>query len=128
MKAFIGFFIILHGLVHLFYFAHSKRIFELRPGFEWPENSWVLSKVLGTDTIRTIASSMCFLVAAAFVASGIAYIAHVEWAINLIKISAIFSSVLFVIFWDGRLKKPDNQGAIAIIINISIWYVVTTLH
>jgi hypothetical protein len=128
MKYIIGIFIILHGLVHLFYFAHSKKIFELRPGFVWPENSWVLSKFMGTDNIRNFTTLMCFLVAAAFVISGIAYFAHAEWAINLTIISAIFSSVFFILLWDGRLKKLDNQGAIAIIINISIWFVLTTIH
>lgn len=128
MKISIGIFIMLHGLVHLFYFAHSKKIFELRPGFEWPDNSWVLSKFLSTDTIRTIASLLCILGAAAFVTSGIAYITNAFWALTLIQNSAIISSLIFVIFWDGRLKKLDNQGAIAIIINISIWYVLTTIH
>ena len=128
MKTFIGIFIMLHGLVHLFYFAHSKKIFELRPGFKWPDNSWALSKFLETDTIRTIASLMCCLAAVAFVTSGIVYIANAFWVLNLIRISAILSSLLFILFWDGRLKKLDTQGAIALIINVSIWYVVTTIH
>ncbi|WP_372949152.1 hypothetical protein [Mariniphaga sp.] len=128
MKVIIGIFIMLHGLVHLFYFAHSKRIFELRPGFEWPDNSWVLAKFMGTDTIRTIASLMCILVAAAFAISGIAYITNEVWTLKLIQISAILSTVIFILFWDGRLIKLDNQGAIAIIINISIWFVVSLLQ
>ena len=128
MKYIIGIFIILHGLVHLFYFAHSKKIFELRPGFDWPDNSWVLSKFLETDTIRIIASLMCLMIAAAFVTSGIFYIANAFWALNLLLISTILSSLLFILLWDGRLKKLETQGAIAMIINISIWYVVTTIH
>ena len=128
MKTFIGIFIMLHGLVHLFYFAHSKKIFELRPDFEWPDNSWVLSKFLGTDTIRTLAALMCCLITAALVISGIAYIANAFWALNLIRISAILSSLLFILLWDGRLKKLDKQGAIALIINVSIWYIITTIH
>lgn len=128
MIFFIGIFIILHGLVHLFYFAHSKKIFELRPGFEWPDNSWVLVKFLGTDIIRTIASLMCILAAATFVISGIGYIANAVWTFKLIQISAILSSLLFILLWDGRLKKLDKQGAIALIINISIWFVVNTIH
>jgi hypothetical protein len=128
MRVVIGIFIILHGLVHLFYFAHSKKIFELRPGFEWPDNSWVLSKFLKTDTIRTIASLVCILVAVVFVISGIAYIVTAVWTFKLIQISAILSSGLFILFWDGRLKKLDNQGAIAILLNISIWFVVSSLQ
>lgn len=127
MKIFIGIFIILHGLVHLFYFAHSKRIFELRPGMEWPDNSWVLSKYMETNTIRGFSAVICCLVAAAFVISGLAYLANAVWATNLSIISAIFSSAIFILLWNGRLKKLDNQGAIAIIINISIWFVLTFL-
>lgn len=128
MRVVIGIFIVLHGLVHLFYFAHSKRIFELRPGMEWPDNSWGLSKFLKTDTIRTIASLVCILVAVVFVISGIAYIVTAVWTFKLIQISAILSSGLFILFWDGRLKKLDNQGAIAILLNISIWFVVSSLQ
>lgn len=128
MKPLNGIFILLHGLVHLFYFAHRKKIFELHPGFEWPDNSWALLKLPGTKTIRTIASLMCILVAATFVISGIAYLAKSVRANNLTIISAIFSSAIFILLWDGRLKKLDNQGAIAIIINISIWFVVSSLQ
>jgi len=28
--------LILHGGVHLLYFGHCRRIFELRPGMTWP--------------------------------------------------------------------------------------------
>jgi hypothetical protein len=127
MKVFIGIFIILHGLVHLFYFAHSKRIFELRPGMEWPDNSLALSKFMGIKTIRDFTSLICSLVAVAFVISGIAYLAKAAWAINLAIISVFFSSLLFILLWDGRFKKLDNQGAIAILINISIWFVLNSM-
>jgi hypothetical protein len=32
LRFIIGVFIVLHGLVHLLYFGHSRRLFELQPG------------------------------------------------------------------------------------------------
>ena len=46
-----GVFVVLHGLVHLFYFAQSRRLFELRPGLVWPDGSWAFSKLLGEQKL-----------------------------------------------------------------------------
>ena len=36
----LGIFMVLHGLVHLLYFGHGLRFFEL-PDLAWPDGSWV---------------------------------------------------------------------------------------
>ncbi len=37
---------------------------------------------------------------------------------------AAFSSILYILFWDGTLHRLDNQGAIGILINAAILAVV----
>ena len=34
-----GVFIVVHVLIHLFYFGQSRRLFELQPGMVWPDGS-----------------------------------------------------------------------------------------
>lgn len=46
LRFILGIFIVLHGLVHLLYAAHSRRLVELRPEMIWPDGSWAFSKLL----------------------------------------------------------------------------------
>ena len=66
-----GVFIVVHGLIHLFYFGQSRRLFELQPGMFWPDGSWAFSKHLGNETTRMLASTSCVLAAIGFVTGGI---------------------------------------------------------
>jgi hypothetical protein len=54
MTILFGILLILHGLVHFLYAGHSRRLFELRPGFLWPESSWLFSKPLGVRITRLL--------------------------------------------------------------------------
>ena len=63
----VGIFLVLHGLVHMLYFAQSARFFELQAGMLWPDGSWAFSKLLGDATTRMVAGIFCILVAAGFV-------------------------------------------------------------
>ena len=119
MKIIFNIFIILHGLVHLFYFAQSNRNFELRPNMTWPDNSWLLSKFVGVKIIRIIASIACIIAAIGFVVSGIGSFFNEAW-LKITIYSAFSSSFLYIIFWDRSFKKLDDQGGIGILINIGL--------
>jgi hypothetical protein len=121
MQAFIvSVFIVLHGLVHLLYFGQSWRLFELQPGMVWPDGSWAFSRLLGDQVTRWLASMTCVLAAIGFVAGGAAILTRQAWWRPTVAGAAAFSTVLFILFWNGGLQKLDNQGAIAILINIAI--------
>ena len=62
-----GVFLVLHGLVHLLYFGQSARLFELKAGMLWPDDSWAFSGLLGTNRTRTLASIFCILATVGFV-------------------------------------------------------------
>lgn len=116
----IGVFLVLHGLVHLLYFGQSRRLFELQPGMTWPDGSWAFSKLLGEGATRWLAGIACVLAAVGFVAGGIGIFLGQAWWRPVVVGSAAFSAAIFVLFWDGKLKRLANQGAIAILINGAI--------
>jgi hypothetical protein len=116
----IGVFFVLHGLVHLLYFGQSHRLFELQPGMAWPDGSWAFSKLLGEGATRWLAGIACVLAAVGFVAGGIGIFLGQAWWRPVVVGSAAFSAAIFVLFWDGKLEKLANKGAIAILINGAI--------
>jgi hypothetical protein len=120
LRFIIGVFIVLHGLVHLLYFGQSWRLFELQPEMVWPEGSWALSKLLGDEATRLLASIFCILAAIGFVAGGTGILVRQAWWRPVVVGSAAFSAVIFILFWDGEMQKLDNQGGIALLINIAI--------
>lgn len=115
-----GVFLVLHGLVHLLYSGQSARRIELRPGLVWPDGSWAFSKLLGYNTTRNFASIACLIAAIGFVASGAGVLISQVWWRSIIVAATIFSSVAFLLFWDGKLRQLADQGAVAILINVAI--------
>jgi hypothetical protein len=128
LKLIISAFLVLHGLVHLLYFGQSRKFFELQSGMEWPEGSWAFSRLIGDGTTRWLASIFCLLAATGFVAGGAGIILSQSWQRPLIMSVAAFSAVSFILFWNGKLQKLDNQGMFAILINLSILFAVLILH
>ncbi len=120
LRIFISIFIVLHGLVHLLYFGQSMKLFELQPGLLWPEGSWVFSKPFGDQFTRWLANIFCILAAAGFVVGGVAVFIRQGWWRPVAIGSAAFSSLLYILFWNGKMEKLDNQGGIGILINLAI--------
>ncbi|HEX9090771.1 MAG TPA: hypothetical protein VF831_04745 [Anaerolineales bacterium] len=118
VKIVFGIFILLHGVVHGLYFGHSAGFFELKPGMAWPLKSWVISKLLGDAALKNLASISMLLAAALFAAGGIGIFAGQPWWRPLVLGAAIFSSLAYVLFWNGKLKNLDGQGGIGLIINL----------
>ena len=119
-KVLIGIFVILHGLVHLLYFGQSWRMFEMQPGMTWPDGSWAFARLVGNDATRLLASLLLVVAAKGFIVAGIAILAAQAWGATLLLVVSIFSSVLYILFWDGKMTHLDNQGAIGILINLAL--------
>jgi len=120
MKFILGAFFVLHGLIHLLYFGQSRRLFELQPGMVWPEGSWALSGLLGNAATKSVASIACAVAALGFIAAGLALLFGQGWWRPTVVDAAVFSSLIFLLLWNGSMQKLDNQGAIAILINAAI--------
>ena len=128
LRIIFGVFVLLHGLVHLLYFGQSARYFELQPGMVWPDGSWFFSKLAGEGASRTIASILLVLAAIAFVVSGVGMLAGQSWWRPVLVGSTIFSSVIFILFWDGVTQHLDNKGAVGVLINVAILAALLIFH
>lgn len=122
-----GIFIILHGLVHLLYFGQGARYYELQPGMLWPDGSWIFSRLLGDGAARNLASVMLVLAAIGFVIGGAGILFRQGWWRPVITGTAVFSTMIFVLFWDGIAQALDNKGGIGALINIAILVIVLVL-
>lgn len=120
MRILFGVFLVLHGLVHLLYFGQSARYFELQPGMNWPDGSWALSKFFGPVATRNAASGLLVLAAVVFIAGGVELILLQSWWRTVVVSAAIFSSLIYLLFWDGGMQSLDNKGGIGILINLVI--------
>ncbi|MBD3414472.1 MAG: hypothetical protein GF421_08595 [Candidatus Aminicenantes bacterium] len=116
----IGIFMVLHGMVHGLYFGQSIRLFELRPGMVWPDGSWAFSRLLKNKAIRFLAGVSCLLADIGFVAGGVGVLMKWSFWSPVAIVTSIFSSLIFIIFWDGKLNKLNDKGGLAILINAAI--------
>ena len=116
----IGIFFVLHGLVHMLYFGQSAGYFELQPGMVWPDGSWAFSRLLGEAGARNLASVLLVLAALGFAVGGIGIFAKQAWWRPVVVATAVFSSVVYLLFWDGGFQHLDNKGGVGILINLAI--------
>jgi hypothetical protein len=42
--------------------------------------------------------------------------------------SAVFSSLIYILFWDGVIQNLDNKGGIGILINLAILAALLLFH
>jgi hypothetical protein len=120
IRILFGVFLVLHGLIHLLYFGQNARFFELRPGMVWPDGSWAFSRLLGDGTTRMLASVFLILAAFAFVAGGAGVLLRQPWWRSAAVGAAVFSTVIYLLFWDGAWRNLADKGLIAILINAAI--------
>ena len=120
MNVVFGLLVLLHGLVHLLYFGQSARRFELKPGMAWPDGSWAFSRLLGDQATRNLASLLLILTATGFVVGGVGMLVGLTWWRPVVVGAAAFSSVVYLLLWNGRLQDLDGQGSIGILINLAI--------
>ena len=128
LKIVIGVFIVLHGLVHMLYFGQSQKYFELQPGMNWPDGSWALSGFLGNETTRSIASILLVLVTAILVIGGIGIFVRWDLWRSIVIGGTLLSTIVYLLLWNGKMQRLDNQGFIGILINLAILFVLLALR
>ena len=128
MKFIFGAFVVLHGLIHLLYFGQSARYFELKPGMVWPDGSWVFSKLLGDAAARNLASIPLILAAIGLVVGGVGILTNQTWWQPVVVGVAALSSMVYILFWNGRLQNLDGQGVVGLLINLAILFAVLVLR
>ena len=115
-----GIFVVLHGLVHLWYFTLSQRLVEFKPEMGWTGRSWILSNFLSDATTRFVASILFVLAAIAFVVSGVGIFGRTGWWWSMLLGSAVFSSAIIFLLWDGNMRLVVQKGLVGFLINVAI--------
>jgi NADH:ubiquinone oxidoreductase subunit K len=114
-----GIFLVLHGLVHLLYFAVSRSLVDINLA-GWPERSWAFSHLLGTSSTRALASALYVLATILFVVSGVGVLFRANWWNPLLVVTALFSSATFILFWDGTTQQLPGKGFVGLLLNVLI--------
>jgi hypothetical protein len=107
-----GLFLALHRLVHLLFFGQSAQLLNLQPGLTWPIDSWALSGLFAERRRRWVAGALCILLAMGFVFGAVGVARIRSWADPVVVTSSGISILLFILFWDGHLRRLDQQGAV----------------
>lgn len=115
-----GIFIILHGLVHIWYVVLSFNLVAFQPDMGWTGNSWLFSSLKSSQGLRVVAGILFIICTILFVVSGITILANFSDKNTLLFIAAILSTLTLVVFWDGKTSMIVQKGIIGVIINLVI--------
>lgn len=115
-----GLFLVLHGLVHIWYVVLSQGWVEIEEEMGWGGYSWLLSPVLNSETILLLASVLYIAVTVAFVIGGLGYAFRQDWWKPAVIGAAILSTLVIVTMWDGEFDLLIEKGAAGVLINIGL--------
>jgi hypothetical protein len=115
-----GIFIILHGLVHLWYVTLAQRWVPFEPDMGWTGNSWLLTNLIGDSTTRLLATVLYSLATIVFVIGGIGVFANTNWWPTMVGAGAIASSIGILLFWDGSFGLLVQKGLLGLMLNLAV--------
>jgi hypothetical protein len=115
-----GLFIVLHGLVHLWYVALSQRPVEFRPEMGWTGHPWICSGLIGNAATRSLAGALYTTAAIALVAGGVGVWLQAGWSRSALIVAAAWSTMLISLFWDGSMQRVMEKGLIGLLICLAI--------
>ena len=121
-------FLVPHGLVHLLYLGQALKVFQLQPGLTWPAGSWLFSKPIGDSATRTLASVLCVFTALAFVVGAAGLALNQSWWRSVTVAAAAFSGVVYLVLWNGKLQRLDQQGLVGLLLDAVIIAVVAIVR
>ena len=116
----VAVFLVLHGLVHLWYVVLSQGWVEMEDAMGWNGRSWLLSDLLTEETVLSLASVLYVLVAVGFLAGGVGYALDRDWATAVLVGAAVLSTVLLVAMWDGQFDLLVEKGVVGVAINVAV--------
>jgi hypothetical protein len=120
VRTLFGIFVMLHGLVHLWFVVLSRQWVPFEPEMGWTGESWLFTGLLGGPATRWLATVLYALVTLTFVVSGIGALTRGEWWRPLMVGSAAVSAVLILLFWDGGTQYIVPKGLIGFLIDVGI--------
>ena len=117
MTTVLSVFIILHGLVHLWYVALSLQFVPFQPEMGYSGELWVLTGVIGDRATRILAAGSYFLATLAFVIAGVGLLLAQAWYRPVMFSAAATSLLAIGLFWDGKTSKLIEKGLIGFLIS-----------
>lgn len=117
-RFFVGLFIILHGLVHLWFVVLSLKLVEFRPEMGWTSRSWIFTPLFGDSFTRQLAAVLYGLAALALVAAGAGAFTRGAWTLPVLLGAGAFSAIVVLLFWDGRLEQLVVKGLLGLLISL----------
>ncbi len=120
IRLLFGVFLILHGLVHLWYVTLSQRLVAFQPDMGWTGESWLLSGLLGEGLLRPIASLLFVVAAMAYLASGIGVLSQTNWWQPVLLGAAGISFITILAFWDGDPQMIVQKGLLGVLIDAAL--------
>jgi hypothetical protein len=122
-----GLFIVLHGLVHLWYVVLSQKLVAFQPEMGWTGRSWLLTNIIGDSPTRSLAGLLYVLATVGMVVSGIGMMTRGEWWRPVLIGSTVLSSVTLLLFWDGNADLILQKGLLGLVINCAILIAIAVL-
>lgn len=116
----VGLFLVLHGLVHVWYVVLSRGWVEVEDQMGWTGHSWLLSSVFPGETVLLLGSASYVVVTLGFVAGGLGYVLRQDWWLAVLTGAAVLSTVTIVALWDGGFDLLIEKGVLGVLINLGI--------
>lgn len=113
-------FLMLHGLVHFWYFLLAGKYVKFIPEMGWTGQSWLLGDPASVSWLKWFALSLYTVSAAFFIVSGIGLMFNKIWYMHWLLISAVISSMSIILFFDGKFDMLVQKGLIGLIINFAL--------
>lgn len=120
-RVLMGIFVILHGLVHLWFVVLSQEWVKFEAEMGWTGESWLFTGLLGGSPPRTLASVVYVLATGAFVIVGAGILFDASWALSLVRGAAVFSGLMILLFWDGGPQMIVQKGLLGFLIDVGLF-------
>lgn len=125
MNTAIGIFMLLHGLVHIWYIVLSQEWVKVEAEMGWTGKSWLLSSWINQNITSASAAIFYGLSAFTFVIASIGLFAKTEWTRPWLMAASILSALTILVFWDGDFFKLIEKGALGFIISVGFLVSIT---
>ncbi|HSM23670.1 MAG TPA: hypothetical protein VK856_02280 [Anaerolineaceae bacterium] len=120
MQIVFGIFLILHGLVHMWYVVLSQGWVEFQSEMGWTGISWLLTGTIGNKLTHILASISYSVAAVVFVISAVGLFTKQEWTRTSTIAASLISIFAILLFWDGKLNQLVERGLLGLLISIGI--------
>jgi len=119
-RVLLGTFIILHGLVHVWYIVLSQKWVAFRPEMGWSGRSWLFTPLLGDPAARAAAAIIYALAGLGLVVGGISWLSRASWGAPVLAVAAGLSALGITLFWDGSGQRIIEKGLLGLLISLGL--------